>query len=60
MTYPEAVQAARAVTTYEEVDALCKAIEEEYETISDSQYYAIRNIAINAAYKALCEKEKDT
>ena len=52
MTYQEALQAAKEATTYEEVDALLKAIEEAYDTISDRQYYNVRNIAINAAYAA--------
>jgi hypothetical protein len=53
MTYHEALQAARAATTYTEADAVCKAIEDQPNTISDRQYYNIRNIAINAAYAAL-------
>lgn len=52
MTYQDALQAARAVTTYEEADAVCKAIEDAYDTISDRQYYNVRHIAINAAYAA--------
>ena len=52
MTYNEAIAAARAATTYAGVDALCKTIEEAYDTISDRQYYNVRNIAINAAYAA--------
>lgn len=53
MTYQDALQAARAATTYEQADALLKAIEEDYDTISDRQYYNIKNIAIDAAYKAM-------
>lgn len=52
MTYQEAITAARAATTYEQADAVCRAIEEQYDTISDRQYYNVRNIAINAAYAA--------
>jgi hypothetical protein len=52
MTYQDAIQAARAATTYEQADAVCKAIEDAYDTISDRQYYTVRNIAINAAYAA--------
>jgi len=53
MTYQDAIQAARAATTYEQADAVCRAIEEAYEEISDRQYYNVRNIAINAAYAAI-------
>jgi len=53
MTYQEAKQAARECTTYNQVDALLKAIEEQYGTISDRQYYSIKNIALDAAYEAL-------
>lgn len=53
MTYQDALQAARAATTYEQADAVCKAIEDE-DSISDRQYYNIKNIAINAAYAAIC------
>lgn len=56
MTYQEAITAARAATTYEQADALLKAIEEQYDTISDQQYYNVRNIAINAAYAAQATK----
>ena len=56
MTYQEAITAARAATTYEQADAVCKAIEEAYDTISDRQYYNIKNIAINAAYAAQANK----
>ena len=56
MTYQDALQAARAATTYAEVDAICKAIEEAYDTISDRQYYNVRNIAISAAYASQATK----
>ena len=56
MTYQDALQAARAATTYEEADAVCKGIEDAYDTISDRQYYNVRNIAINAAYAAQANK----
>lgn len=56
MTYQDALQAARAAATYEQADAVCKAIEDAYDAISDRQYYNVRNIAINAAYAAQANK----
>lgn len=58
MTYQEAIAAAKAVTTYDQANALSKAIE-EVEDISDRQYYIVRNIAINAAYAAIVNKKED-
>ena len=57
MTYQDAIQAARAATTYEQADAVCKVIEGAYEAISDRQYYYVRNIAINAAYAAQANEQ---
>jgi len=56
MTYQEAITAARAATTYEEADAVCKAMDEAYDTISDRQYYSIKSIALDAAYAAQANK----
>jgi hypothetical protein len=52
MTYHDALQAARAIATHEQVNALLKAIEDAYDTISDRQYYHIKHIAIDAVYAA--------
>lgn len=52
MTYQEAMQAAKASTTYHDADAVLKAIEGEYDTISDRQYYSVRNTAYNAVERA--------
>lgn len=51
MTYKEAIDKAHSVRTYAEAESLCKTIEEEYDTISDRQYYNVRMVALNAAFK---------
>ena len=49
MTYTDARKAAEDCTTYNEVDTLLHAIEDD-EGISDRQYYTIKAIAENAVY----------
>jgi hypothetical protein len=51
MTYREAIEAARKVKSYEESDSLLKSIEDN-DTISDTQYYNVRSVAIKSAYEA--------
>ncbi len=50
MTYKEAIDAARTVRTYAEAETLCRSIEEEYDTISDRQYYNVRAVALKSVY----------
>lgn len=50
MTYNDAMESARACESMDDVNALLKEIELD-EKISGRQYYDIRHIAIEAAYK---------
>lgn len=57
MTYKEALAKARSARTFEEADAICRAAEDEYITISDRQYYQIKYIALKSACEALSKQD---
>lgn len=50
MSYKTAVNLAKQCKTYIEVESLLKRIEDD-DNITDVQYYNVKTIAINAAYK---------
>lgn len=51
MSYKEARTAAESCKTFEEVHRLLKMIECEFETITDSQYYTVKRVALDAVIK---------